>query len=142
MKKSIEELHNIDEKFSPTLGSVSSAKVETYTTFDEYFKDCVEISFKKVESGQANSWTRVCKLGEEFGEFCEAMLVHNGLSQHKNLKEGIFGEGADIINCVVAALVAACPRHKPEEIIEELKRELKRKLTKYGNRIKSKSQND
>jgi hypothetical protein len=107
---------------------------KTYASFDEYIDDCIAISFDRLNDGKTTSLVRTVKLGEEVGEFNEAMLVHNGFNQHKKLKEGIFGEGADIINCVIAALVAACPRSKPEEVVAELKSELYRKLARYKNR--------
>jgi hypothetical protein len=110
--------------------------IDTFKTFDEYFIECIKMCRLKAAKDNSTPFTKIAKLGEEFGEFCEAVSVHNGFSQHKALKEGIFGEAADIINCVVACLVINMPKASDEEILTELKKELKRKLDKFSQRIK------
>jgi len=71
------------------------------------------------------------KIMEELGEFSEAVLVEQGHMPRKVLNEDSFGEAADVINCVCAALVAVWPNMSETEIREKLESELSRKNDKF-----------
>lgn len=79
----------------------------------------------------APSWALVLKLGEEVGEFNEAMLKELGFLQHKELKEGPLGEAADIIITTISILAVQYKDMPPDELITKLEIEIHRKFEKY-----------
>ena len=77
---------------------------------------------------------KTTKAGEEFGEFCEQILLDHGLLPHKAdkpRKDNSIGELADIIICCVDAISSARPDLTPREITLELEATLVRKITKW-----------
>ena len=76
-------------------------------------------------------FARSTKLTEEVGEFAEALLHHEGYLPHKVMKEGIEGEAADIIICVIDVLVAAYPTLSDTEIVDLVNAQLHLKSEKW-----------
>jgi NTP pyrophosphatase (non-canonical NTP hydrolase) len=74
---------------------------------------------------------RGLKLGEEFGEFSEALLHSQGLLPHKEMKEPLVGEAADVIICTLDALAGAHPDWAPEYLIDRLNEQLDKKSDKW-----------
>lgn len=75
------------------------------------------------------------KVAEETGEFATAVLYHEGLVQHKTLKEGMFEEAADVVNVIFAALTAAYPNMSPREIVTAFSNAYEHKAEKYARLI-------
>jgi len=73
------------------------------------------------------------KLAEECGEFAEALSKELGYLQHKELKEPLMGEAADIINVVLATLVMTYPDKPLGDLIRELRDHMEIKNIKYKN---------
>jgi len=73
------------------------------------------------------------KLAEECGEFSEALSKELGYLQHKELKEPLMGEAADVINVVLATLVMTYPNKALETIVKELREQMELKNIKYRN---------
>jgi len=71
------------------------------------------------------------KLGEEYGELCEAVNHHEGFLQHKVMKEPLVGEVADVINTVIGVLVRAYPDHTDEQLADFLESQLILKTRKW-----------
>lgn len=71
------------------------------------------------------------KLAEECGEFSEALSKELGYLQHKELKEPLMGEAADVINVVLATLVMTYPEKSLNVISQELCLNMALKYTKY-----------
>lgn len=72
----------------------------------------------------------LAKLTEEVGETSEATLVELGFMR-KDLKEGITGEAADVIICLLDILARVRSYQSPEELLTELDAELHRKSLKW-----------
>jgi NTP pyrophosphatase (non-canonical NTP hydrolase) len=79
----------------------------------------------------------VMKLMEEVGELAEATNHKLGNLPHKEMKEPIEGEVADVINCAITVLVKAYPEEQDWEIYERLYNQLIRKADKWANVIKA-----
>jgi len=71
------------------------------------------------------------KLAEECGEFSEALSKELGHLQHKELKEPLMGEAADVINVVLATLVMTYPDRTLSDIVAELRDHMVLKNIKY-----------
>lgn len=81
-----------------------------------------------------NDWTlaeRGLKLAEECGEVAEAINAHNGRFKHKEMKEPVEGELADVMLECMDILGAAYPDKTHEELLELLSNQLANKLTKW-----------
>lgn len=96
-------------------------------TIEQAMRDCLALG--KLENATAHAL--VIKLGEEFGEFCEAALKETGYLQHKTLKEDSFGEAADIINTLLAALQKLWPHMSDEVLLMYLADHVDAKRRKY-----------
>ena len=83
------------------------------------------------------SWALALKLGEECGEVNEAVLKDYGFLQHKQLKEDVFHEAADVINVLIGLLVTHYPNLTTEEIGFKLNEALTTKGAKYKRVIKN-----
>lgn len=79
----------------------------------------------------APDWALTMKLSEECGEFSEAMLKELGFLQHKVVKEGTFGEAADVIIVVLSALAKHYPLLEPSTIVDQLSFSMREKTGKY-----------
>lgn len=79
----------------------------------------------------ADGWALGLKLQEEVGEFSECLLKKYGYLRHKQLKESIFGEAADIMNVILSVLQAIHPTASTEDILEELTKHMYLKNAKY-----------
>ena len=90
--------------------------------------DTVELT-RKLET--AEPWALGLKLSEETGEFSEALLKELGYLQHKELKEPLMGEAADVINVVLATLVMTYPDKHIGDIVRELRDHMVLKNIKY-----------
>jgi hypothetical protein len=78
------------------------------------------------------------KATEELGEFGTAVLVETGAITHKSLKEPAFGEAADVLLCMTAALAKMYPNMPPRAIADELTRWVHIKQAKYDALLESK----
>lgn len=78
------------------------------------------------------------KATEELGEFGTAVLVETGAITHKSLKEPAFGEAADVLLCMTAALAKLYPDMSPRAIADELTRWVHIKQVKYDALLESK----
>lgn len=79
----------------------------------------------------AESWALVLKLGEEVGEFNEAVLKMLGYLKHKELKEDAIHEAADIVNVVFSALTVLYSELSVEELMEQFVQAFETKANKY-----------
>ena len=71
------------------------------------------------------------KLVEEIGELGEAVNHHEGYLPHKDMKEGMVGEVADVVQCAVTVLVKAYPESSDHALLADLKYWLDRKNEKW-----------
>jgi len=78
------------------------------------------------------------KATEELGEFGTAVLVETGAITHKSLKEPAFGEAADVLLCMTAALAKLYPNMSPRAVSDELARWVHIKQAKYDVLLESK----
>lgn len=74
---------------------------------------------------------RNAKIMEELGEFSEALLHKLGHLPHKEMKEPIEGEAADVIICVIDALAGAYPDLSADELTLILEIQLRKKSNKW-----------
>lgn len=85
------------------------------------------------------SWdlgAKFMKLQEEVGELAEAALYETGYNQHKTKPdEDTFGEGADVILCVVDVLSRLHPSLTPRQVHDALGLALDKKYRKWETRI-------
>ena len=75
------------------------------------------------------------KLMEEVGELAEAVNYKLGNLPHKQMKEKIEGEVADVINCAISVLVRAYPKKDSSYIYFLLEEQLKKKADKWESII-------
>ena len=80
-------------------------------------------------------WAHGLKLGEECGEVQEAILVNAGFCDHKELKEGVIEEVADVINVCMAILSAEYETVPLDELLGQLATAMEKKNQKYANII-------
>lgn len=85
------------------------------------------------------SWdvgAKFMKLQEECGELAETSLFELGFNQHKTKPdEDSFGEGADVILCVLDVLSGLHKNMKPREVYDALEAALDKKYKKWERRI-------
>ena len=74
---------------------------------------------------------RSVKTMEELGEFSEALLHKLGHLPHKEMKEPIEGEAADVILCIIDALAGAYPEMTAEGLTSMLEWQLAKKSQKW-----------
>lgn len=74
---------------------------------------------------------KTTKLGEEFGELCEAVLLHEKLIRFKETIGTPIEEGADIILMVLDILATCYPDHAPERLVADLNDMMATKVTKW-----------
>lgn len=84
------------------------------------------------EREDAESWALALKLGEELGEFQEAVLKEYGYLQHKEVKEDPFHEAADIINVLIGFFAVHYPGLSAEQLTEKLYEAIASKGDKYA----------
>ncbi len=89
------------------------------------------------EHDDAPAYAMTIKLSEEVGEFSEIMLKEFGFLKHKTKewKDTPAEEAADIINVLIATLVAHYPDKTPDEISNELLTAMIKKGDKYAKLI-------
>ena len=88
--------------------------------------------FKMIQDKEeAPPWALALKLGEELGEFQSNLLHTYGYLHQKEMDEDIFGEAADMINCIIGVLAKLYPYQTPEELTERLKLATYNKGNKY-----------
>lgn len=80
-------------------------------------------------------WAHGLKLGEECGEVQEAILVAAGMCDHKEIKEDVMHEVADVINVCMAILSAEYETVPINELLPQLVAAMQLKNTKYANII-------
>ena len=88
----------------------------------------------EIAQSDANKWpalVRNAKIMEEVGEFSEALLFKLGHLPHKNMKEPIEGEAADIILCVIDTLASVYPELTASELSDMLEKQLTKKSQKW-----------
>ena len=78
------------------------------------------------------------KLGEEFGEFCEAVLLQNELIRFKETIGTPIEEGADIILMVLDVLATCYPNHSPDRLIADLGDMMGHKIVKWQGYMRQK----
>lgn len=87
------------------------------------------------------SWdvgAKFMKLQEETGELAETSLYELGYNQHKQKPaEDSFGEGADVILCVLDVLSCLHKNMKPREVLRALEISLDKKYKKWEARIEA-----
>jgi len=99
------------------------------------FKKLFEIS--RSEDNRLGVFHRHAKMGEEFGEFAEGLLVREGVLIHKTLTEPLIGEGADLIITIVDTLAATYPALSPDELDALLMKTLDFKSEKWIKTMKN-----
>ena len=87
----------------------------------------------------AEPWALGLKLQEECGEFSEALLKELGYLKHKEMKEPLIGEVADIINVLLSILAQLYPEKKMEDIVRELRDYMVLKTIKYREVLEHKN---
>jgi NTP pyrophosphatase (non-canonical NTP hydrolase) len=85
---------------------------------------------------------RNAKIMEEVGEFSEALLHKLGYLPHKEMKEPLVGEAADVIITVIDTLCAAYPEMNEEQLIMTLNEHLRLKSEKWKKVTKVRDQDD
>lgn len=88
----------------------------------------------------AEPWALGLKLQEECGEFSEALLKELGYLTHKELKEPLMGEAADMIVVILATLVQLYPDKRLSDIARELRDQIIVKTIKYRNILENDNQ--
>lgn len=94
-------------------------------------KDKILNIFKLSKRSIWPTHTRVIKVGEEFGEMCEAFNHHEGYLKHKTMKEPLSGEVADIIITAMDVLRDVYKEYSDEELLQLIEDELDRKMEKW-----------
>lgn len=79
------------------------------------------------------------KLMEEVGELAECINFAQGYLPHKQMKEPLIGEAADVIQNVLAILAKAYPDWTQSEIIRGLDNHLQKKTDKWESVMVKKS---
>lgn len=87
---------------------------------------------------KGESWRAILKLGEEFGELCEAVLIDYGSLAYKNKEVSTIDECADILNAVAAFLGRHYNDLSTDEIVTMLEEAGARKIDKYLTVVQSK----
>lgn len=93
------------------------------------FLDLIKLSRSKYNTRPL--FVRNSKIMEEVGEFSEALMFKEGFLPHKQMKEQLEGEAADVIICIVDTLVGAYPDNTDDEINDMLVSQLKLKSEKW-----------
>lgn len=72
------------------------------------------------------------KLFEEGGELAECVNIHQGYITHKQMKEPLVGEVADVVQCALAILVDAHPDMPAGQLMELFLSHFERKNAKWA----------
>ncbi len=99
------------------------------TNFDDLIADLIILA--RMEE-KAPDWALTLKLAEECGEVSEVVLYENGFIQHKQLKEDLFHEVADVINVCTAILAQHYSEMSTIEIHDRLIQAVETKGAKYA----------
>lgn len=102
---------------------------------DEFGELLVNIVAMTRNHDQVNPMVLALKVAEETGEFATAVLYDQGYVQHKEMKEGMFEEAADVISVLLATLTNACPNMSPRQITTALLYASEQKAEKYARII-------
>lgn len=97
------------------------------TTFDKCFNEIDRLSQLELKPITAV----LGKLMEEVGETAECVLIHEGHIIHKQMKEPLVGEIADVIQQAISILVKATPGMTPKARRELLLDTLEKKSQKW-----------
>lgn len=89
------------------------------------------VSLTRADANALPPLGKTTKLGEEFGEFCEAVLLHEKLIRFKETIGTPIEEGADIILMVLDVLATCYPNHTPERLIADLEDMMGHKIVKW-----------
>ncbi len=79
------------------------------------------------------AWALGLKLAEECGEVNEALLRDLGFLRHKEAKEGVINEVADVFNVCLGLLAVHYPNSTPTEICVALEHAMHQKGQKYAD---------
>lgn len=74
---------------------------------------------------------KTTKLGEEFGELCEATLLHFGRIRHKPTIGTPIEEGVDMILCIIDVLSICYPELTGDQLMDQISLMLTEKKTKW-----------
>lgn len=96
-------------------------------TFTQSFEDV----FRLAKSDIKPLGAKLGKLFEEGGELAECVNIHQGYITHKEMKEPLVGEVADVVQCALAILVDAHPEVPPGELMELFLSHFERKNAKW-----------
>ena len=96
---------------------------------DQKFAEIIRLT--RVDRNALPLVGKTTKLGEEFGELCEAVLLMEGLIRFKDTIGTPLEEGADIILMVLDILSSCYPNHSPERLIADLGDMVNAKVTKW-----------
>ena len=77
---------------------------------------------------QFSVFARNAKLMEEIGEFSEALLHNQGLLPHKQMKEPLEGEVADVIICLLYTYLVTNPSLTAQDLQRTIGEQLNKKL--------------
>lgn len=101
------------------------------------FYELTEALFEMVQKHDegTKSWALALKLGEELGEFQEAVLKDYDYLKHKPVGEGVWGEVADIINVLIGFLALHYPEMTATQLTEKLYESVALKGDKYAHVI-------
>jgi NTP pyrophosphatase (non-canonical NTP hydrolase) len=81
----------------------------------------------------APDWALGLKLVEEVGEVSEVILYENGFIQHKEIKEDLFHEVADVFNVCTAILTQHYTELDEAQIMVRLTQAVEKKGKKYAD---------
>ena len=95
-----------------------------YELFESMFDRCLQ-------DEKGASWALALKLGEELGELQEEVLKDYGYLKHKETKEGVWLEVADLINVLVGFLATHYPNMTAHDLTEKLYESVAIKFDKY-----------
>jgi len=123
-----EELEALADAFKPRLDHLPAV-------------DILRVVWNSIVLGRSMvSWdtgAKFMKLMEEVGELSEAALFEQGYNQHKPAPvEDSFGEGADVILCVVDIVSRLHPEMSTGEVYGRIQQALRNKYNKWERRIK------
>lgn len=97
-------------------------------TFHQSFVDV----FRQSKADIKPLGAKLGKLFEEGGELAECVNIHQGYITHKQMKEPLVGEVADVVQCALAILVDAHPDMAPGELMEMFLSHFERKNAKWA----------
>ena len=132
-----ENLINITQEELESLAAAHSPRLDYLPAVD-----ILRVIWNSIILGRSMvSWdtgAKFMKLQEVVGELAETALYEQGYNQHKPTpEEDSFGEGADVILCVVDIVSRLHPEMPTSQVYAHLQHALRTKYNKWERRIKA-----